>query len=113
MIGLSSAVFVLFGQNIGTCITAVLASIGTSRSAKRATIIHLMFNMIGTVIFTFLFIMFPIAHVIDGQIPVAGLSGILPSTPAGQIAMVHTLSLIHISKRKNRLYGRVCYRLRL
>ena len=49
-----------------------------------------MFNMIGTVIFTFLFIMFPIAHVIDGQIPVAGLSGILPSTPAGQIAMVHT-----------------------
>jgi len=69
---------------------AVLASIGTSRSAKRATIIHLMFNMIGTVIFTFLFIMFPIAHVIDGQIPVAGLSGILPSTPAGQIAMVHT-----------------------
>ena len=90
VIGLSSAVFVLFGQNIGTCITAVLASIGTSRSAKRATIIHLMFNMIGTVIFTFLFIMFPIAHVIDGQIPVAGLSGILPSTPAGQIAMVHT-----------------------
>ena len=90
VIGLSSAVFVLFGQNIGTCITAVLASIGTSRSAKRATIIHLMFNVIGTVIFTFLFILFPIAHVIDGQIPVAGLSGILPSTPAGQIALVHT-----------------------
>ena len=44
VIGLSSAVFVLFGQNIGTCITAVLASIGTSRSAKRATIIHLMFT---------------------------------------------------------------------
>ena len=69
-ISFSSSVFILFGQNIGTCITAVLASIGTSRSAKRATIIHLMFNMIGTVIFTFLFILFPIAHVIDGQIPV-------------------------------------------
>ncbi len=90
VIGLSSAVFVLFGQNIGTCITAVLASIGTSRSAKRATIIHLLFNMIGTVIFTILFILFPIAHVIDGQIPVAGLSGVLPATPAGQIALVHT-----------------------
>ena len=51
-ISLSSAVFVLFGQNIGTCITAVLASIGTSRNAKRATIIHLMFNIIGTIIFT-------------------------------------------------------------
>lgn len=50
-ISLSSAVFVLFGQNIGTCITAVLASIGTSRNAKRATIIHLMFNIIGIIIF--------------------------------------------------------------
>ena len=44
-ISFSSSVFILFGQNIGTCITAVLASIGTSRSAKRATIIHLMFNI--------------------------------------------------------------------
>ena len=51
-ISFSSSVFILFGQNIGTCITAVLASIGTSRSAKRATIIHLMFNIIGTVLFT-------------------------------------------------------------
>ena len=39
VIGLDSAVYVLFGQNIGTCITAVLASIGTSRNAKRTTII--------------------------------------------------------------------------
>ncbi|MEG0688558.1 MAG: Na/Pi symporter, partial [Hungatella sp.] len=41
LIGLDGAVFVLFGQNIGTCITAVLAAIGTSRNAKRTTIIHL------------------------------------------------------------------------
>ena len=52
LIGLPSAVYVLFGQNIGTCITAVLASIGTNRNAKRTTIIHLMFNVIGTVLFT-------------------------------------------------------------
>ena len=50
LISLSNAVYVLFGQNIGTCITAVLASIGTGRSAKRTTIIHLMFNIIGTII---------------------------------------------------------------
>ena len=43
-ISFSSSVFILFGQNIGTCITAVLASIGTSRNAKRATIIHLLFK---------------------------------------------------------------------
>ena len=45
MIPLSSAVYILFGQNIGTCITAVLASIGTKTNAKRTTIIHLMFNI--------------------------------------------------------------------
>ncbi len=50
VIDLHSAVFVLFGQNIGTCITAVLASIGTTRNAKRATAIHLLFNLIGTVV---------------------------------------------------------------
>ena len=50
-IQLDSAVYVLFGQNIGTCITAVFASIGTNRNAKRTTIIHLLFNIIGTIIF--------------------------------------------------------------
>ena len=42
VIAYANSVFVLFGQNIGTCITAVLAAIGTTRNAKRATIIHLM-----------------------------------------------------------------------
>ena len=95
VIGLPSAVFVLFGQNIGTCITAVLASIGTNRNAKRATIIHLMFNIIGTIIFTILFLTFPIVYLIDGSIVLQGsvgnfLSNVLPGTPAGQIALVHT-----------------------
>ena len=95
IIQLSSAVFVLFGQNIGTCITAVLASIGTNRNAKRATIIHLMFNVIGTIIFTTLFILFPIAHIIDGSLILPGSLGqsihaFMPGTPAGQIALTHT-----------------------
>ena len=45
VIGLQGAAFVLFGQNIGTCITAFLASVGTSRNAKRTTLIHIMFNI--------------------------------------------------------------------
>ena len=95
VIAYANSVFVLFGQNIGTCITAVLAAIGTSRNAKRTTIIHLMFNIIGTCIFTTLFLVFPIAGVIDGSIVLPGslgafLSGVLPSTPAGQIALTHT-----------------------
>lgn len=52
MIPLSSAVYILFGQNIGTCITAVLASIGMKVNAKRTTVIHLMFNIFGSVLFT-------------------------------------------------------------
>ena len=95
IIAYSSSVFVLFGQNIGTCITAVLASIGTNRNAKRATIIHLMFNIIGTIIFTTLFLLFPIAGVIDGSLVLPGqlgaaISGLVPGTPAGQIALTHT-----------------------
>lgn len=95
VIAYANSVFVLFGQNIGTCITAVLASIGTSRNAKRTTIIHLMFNIIGTVVFTTLFLLFPITHIIDRTLVLPGtlgsaLQALMPGTPAGQIALTHT-----------------------
>jgi len=48
---LGVALPILFGDNIGTCATALLASIGTSKNAKRAALIHLIFNLTGTVIF--------------------------------------------------------------
>lgn len=47
----NAAVFIILGQNIGTTVTAMLSSIGTNRTAKRAAIIHLMFNIVGTLIF--------------------------------------------------------------
>lgn len=81
LINLHSAVFVLFGQNIGTCITAVLASIGTGRNAKRTTLIHLMFNIIGTCIFVIICLVTPFT---DWMISLA------PGNPAAQIANVHT-----------------------
>ncbi|OUO80582.1 Na/Pi cotransporter [Blautia sp. An249] len=46
---------IIMGQNIGTCITAILSSIGTSKNAKRAAVVHLSFNVIGTTIFMVLF----------------------------------------------------------
>ncbi len=82
VIGLENAVFVLFGQNIGTCITAVLAAVGTSRNAKRATVIHLIFNVFGTVLFTVLCIMFPLA---------AAVENLTPGNAAAQIANMHTI----------------------
>lgn len=50
-IPLEVALPILFGDNIGTCATALLASIGTSKNARRASLIHLTFNIIGTIIF--------------------------------------------------------------
>lgn len=81
LIGLDGAVYVLFGQNIGTCITAILASFGANRNAKRTTLIHLMFNVIGTVVFTILCMVTPLVPFMEG----------LTSNPAAQIANVHTL----------------------
>ena len=53
MVNWQSAIFITLGQNIGTCVTALLSCIGTSRTAKRAAVIHLLFNVFGTVIFGF------------------------------------------------------------
>lgn len=54
IITFSAAVPVLFGDNIGTCITPILASIGTNLNAKRAALAHVMFNVTGTAIFLIL-----------------------------------------------------------
>ena len=82
VIGLDQAVYVLFGQNIGTCVTALIASIGTSRAAKRTTLIHFMFNVIGAFVFTILCLSTSLEEVIKD---------ISPSNVAQQIANMHTL----------------------
>jgi len=51
MVPLEAAIPILFGDNIGTCITAMLASIGTNLSARRAAVAHVMFNIFGAIIF--------------------------------------------------------------
>lgn len=81
-ISLSSSVYVLFGQNIGTCITAVLASVGTSRNARRTTVIHLLFNITGTIIFTIICMLTPFTDF---------MQSLTPDNPAAQIANVHTI----------------------
>ena len=62
---LSSAIFVLFGQNIGTCVTALIACSGTNITAKRAAMVHLLFNVIGTALFTIIAIVLPFAKWIE------------------------------------------------
>ena len=81
LISLPSAVYVLFGQNIGTCVTALLSSIGAKKNAKRAAFVHLYFNLIGTIVFLVLF------YTINLFVNFAFLDD--AATPAG-IAVVHT-----------------------
>lgn len=54
VVDINSALPVLFGDNIGTCVTALLASINANKTAKKAALIHLTFNIIGTIIFMIL-----------------------------------------------------------
>ena len=51
----AAAIPIIMGQNIGTCVTALISSVGTSRNAKRAAIVHLSFNVIGTVVWLAVF----------------------------------------------------------
>lgn len=78
----ATALPVIMGQNIGTCVTALLSSIGASRNAKRAALVHLYFNIIGTVLFMCVF------YIINVFNPFAFLSE--GANPAG-IAVIHSI----------------------
>ena len=77
----SAALPIIMGQNIGTCVTALLSSIGASKNAKRAALIHLYFNVIGTTLFMLVF------YAIHAVVPFEFMSQ--PANAAG-IAMIHT-----------------------
>lgn len=77
---IESAFPILLGTNVGTCVTALLSSISANRTAKRAALMHLLFNVIGTIIFITFF----------SKITIAIVSGI-SDDPARQLANAHTL----------------------
>lgn len=81
LIPLSSSIYIIFGQNIGTCITAILASLNANRNAKRTTIIHLFFNIIGTLMFMSLIQILPFVEWME----------MITSNQAAQIANSHTI----------------------
>ena len=81
ILNLQASLPVLFGDNIGTTITAVLAALGTSIAARRAAAVHVLFNIVGTIIFMILIIPFT-AYV-------EWISGVLALEPKMQIAFAH------------------------
>ena len=60
VISLDASLFILFGQNIGTCVTALLASTGVSYTGKRAAVVHLLFNVLGTIMFVIIALLLPL-----------------------------------------------------
>lgn len=82
LIPLRGAMFILFGQNIGTCVTALIACAGANATAKRAAMVHLLFNVIGALLFTVLVCVLPIA---DWMVAFA------PDNLRLQIAMTHVM----------------------
>ena len=64
-ISFEMCMFILFGQNIGTCVTAVLACLGTSSTSKRVACVHLLFNVIGTIFFVVMTLLLKNLHIFD------------------------------------------------
>ena len=81
--GGNSVLFLILGTNIGTCITAILSSIGANTNAKRAAFIHLMFNVFGTVLFTIMLLIWKDFNKMTFMTWFA-------DAPTTQIAMFHT-----------------------
>ena len=79
----NSALYIVLGSNIGSCVTALLSSVGASPNAKRASIIHLLFNTIGAIIVFIILICWPgfMENTFDRW---------FPGVPGTQLAMFHT-----------------------
>ena len=82
LVPFSAAIYIIMGQNIGTCVTAILSSLGAKKNAKTAALMHLLFNIIGTVIFSAAAILF-----FEMLRPQAGAGSITQT----EISMVHTI----------------------
>lgn len=81
LLPIEAALPILFGDNIGTCVTALLSSLGANKTAKRAAFIHFLFNVIGTLLFVFI-LKYPVLNFVKA---------LTPGDATRQIANAHTL----------------------
>lgn len=82
VISLHSAMYIILGFNIGTCVTSVLSSVGSSKNARRTALVHVLFNIIGTIIFVCASFVIPIDKIVIS---------FSRNLPAAEIANLHTL----------------------
>ncbi len=81
-ISLNSAVYVIYGQNIGTCVTALMACAGATKTAKRTATVHLLFNIMGATLFTILTMLTPFTSLVQS---------ISPDNVLMQISIIHII----------------------
>lgn len=82
VVSLHSAMYIILGFNIGTCVTSVLSSVGSSKNARRTALVHVLFNIIGTIIFVTASFFIPIDEIIKS---------FSRDLPAAEIANLHTV----------------------
>lgn len=82
LVTIDMSMWIVYGQNIGTCITACLASMNSCRNAKRVMVIHILINVLG------MFIFIPLCYFLPMLDWIVNLT---PNTPASQIANLHTI----------------------
>lgn len=79
----NNVLFLILGTNVGTCVTAMISSVGATTNAKRASFIHLLFNLLGAILFIIILTIFP-------SFMENTLVKMFPDNPAVEIAMFHT-----------------------
>jgi len=96
-ISFEMCMFILFGQNIGTCVTAVLACLGTSSTSKRVACVHLLFNVIGTIFFVVMTLLlkavniFDFAGFIESIVPNIEVDGLMVPNTKLMISVTHII----------------------
>lgn len=87
LISLNQGIYITMGANVGTCITAIIAGIASNRNAKRASMIHLIFNVSGVVLFLLIGLFMRLGGIDFGTI----FDAMFPGAPQIQLAMFHTI----------------------
>ncbi len=88
VLGVADVVYFNCGQHIGTCVTAALSSLGLNRDSKRVAMIHIVFNVLGTLMFTVIYMLLPLEEL---------YIWLAPNNPVAQIAIMHSVFSITTS----------------
>lgn len=87
LITLNQGIYITMGSNVGTCVTALIAGISSNRNAKRAALVHLIFNVSGVVMFMLIGLFLNIGGIDFGWL----FERMIPNAPQTQLAMFHTI----------------------